>query len=55
MGIKNKFFLDEGLLVDISTGDLTLQDLGEYQEKLKKDVRLPLDFDTWVAQANLTP
>ena len=41
MGIKNKFFLDEGLLVDISTGDLTLQDLGEYQEKLKKDVRLP--------------
>jgi hypothetical protein len=41
MGIKNKFFLDEGLLVDISTGDLTLQDLGEYQEKLKKDERLP--------------
>ena len=41
MGIKNKFFLDEGLLVDISTGDLTLQDLGEYQEKLKRDERLP--------------
>jgi hypothetical protein len=41
MGLKNKFFLDEGLLIDISTGDITLQDLGEYQEKLKKDERLP--------------
>jgi len=41
MGIRNKFFLNDSLLVDISTGILTLQDLGEYQDELKKDPRLP--------------
>ncbi|MFZ4547504.1 MAG: hypothetical protein ACOYN4_08720 [Bacteroidales bacterium] len=41
MGIKNKFFLNDSLLIDISTGDITLQGLGEYQEKLKMDERLP--------------
>ena len=42
MGIKNRFFPDRGLLIDITTGDIKLSDLQEYQAALKFDQRIPM-------------